>query len=267
MAETARSTAGSRWIRLVVAVCVGSGLAHIATSAMPLQVGALMDGAGRSAGEAGLFGSVEIGALALSMIAIAPHLVRASPRAVAAAGCAAALVGNLLIYFGAGSFGLQILAAAVAGAGFGLVFAATVAGAASSPNPDRLYGIGNSGALLMIAGVMSSIPVLASRLGGLGIFAALACLALGCMPLMLGLKREGEPETIRSSSIHGPGAPGLLLIWSTFSCGTAAMYAFADRMCRNVGVQPAQVAQGQVFVGFAHGARVIIPARNSSQHR
>ena len=57
---------------LVVAVCVGSGLSHAATSTMPFQVGALIDGSGISSGQAGLTASANMGLLVVH--AFAPNL-------------------------------------------------------------------------------------------------------------------------------------------------------------------------------------------------
>src|ERR1700743_3371313 len=87
-----------RYLLLVLAVCVGSGLAHFPTSTMPFQIGALVDGTGLSAPMAGIFGFCEVGALAFAMILIAPWLDRVAPFAVAMAGGLAAALANLGLY-------------------------------------------------------------------------------------------------------------------------------------------------------------------------
>src|SRR5262245_6995681 len=86
---------------LVLAVCVGSGLAHMGTSTMPFQVGALIEGTGRAASEAGLFGFFQVGALAIGMIAISAWVDRVHPRLIAIGSAllsAAASVGLFLAH-------------------------------------------------------------------------------------------------------------------------------------------------------------------------
>src|ERR1700736_4642263 len=136
-----------RHLMLVVAVCVGSGLAHIGTSTMPFQIGALVDGGGRSAAQTGLFGFLEVGALAASMILVSNWVDLVAPRTIAVVGCCLAAFANLGLHSTQALYG-QLLLASVAGTGYGFVFAATVSGAAGSREPDRIYAIGNGGALL-----------------------------------------------------------------------------------------------------------------------
>src|SRR6266404_3189969 len=142
-----------RQLPLIIAVCVGFGLAHIATSAMPFQIGALVDGTHRSASQAGLFGFFEVAALAVGMILISAWIDQVSPRRIAIAGSVFAASANVGLYF-IDPFFMQILFAVLAGTGYGLVFAATIAGVAATPQPDRIYAIGNGGALVIIVAVM-----------------------------------------------------------------------------------------------------------------
>ncbi len=243
----------SRQWALVAAVCVGSALAHAPSSLMPFQVGALMDGAGRSAEQAGRFGFIEVGALALGMILIAPWIDRLHARRVAFAGAALAAVANVGLFL-ADSFAAQLFAGATAGLGFGCVFAATISGAACSSQADRLYAIGNGGALLLIMGVMTTLPVVASRFGALGIFVGIAGLVVLCSLCFAGFGRSAAATVTRLAAWRTPGAPGLLFSWAAFSIGSGAVYAFSERIAHHAGI-PAQtigfVLSGGVFVGVA----------------
>src|ERR1700734_603058 len=170
---------------LIVAVCVGSGLAHSGTSTMPFQVGALIDGAGISSGQAGLFGLIEVGALALGMLLIGQWIDRLPIRTLAVASALLAASANVALFL-VRAFPVQLLCAAVAGSCFGFVFATTIASAAASEEPDRLYAIGNGGALLLIMAVMTTLPIGAARFGAVGIFLGIAALALASSVFFFG---------------------------------------------------------------------------------
>jgi predicted MFS family arabinose efflux permease len=236
---------------LVIAVCVGSGLAHIATSMMPFQVGALIDGSGISAGQAGLFALFEVGGLALGMILIGPWIDRVPVKALAIASallCAAANVG----LFAVRAFPIELLCGALAGLGFGCVFAATIASAAASDEPDRLYAIGNGGALLLIMAVMTTLPMGAAHFGAVGIFLGIAALALASSVFFFGFKRAIRSDRLRVAAWRIDGAPGLLFGWAAFSMGCGAVYAFSERIGKGLGLAPQSIGivlSAGVFVG------------------
>lgn len=214
---------------LAVTICVGSSLAHGGTSTLPFQIGALVAGSGRNAAQAGVFGSAESIALAVSMVLISPWVGRIVPRLIAIGGCAVALVANMsLMWVQAPE--PQIALGALAGSGYGLVFAATVAAAAATPEPDRMYAIGNGGALVLISALLAGLPLVAHRTGPLGIFAALGVLALISSPFFLTFRVGKQLDTPQLSAWRTPGAAGLLLSWVLYSCGTAAVYAFSERI-------------------------------------
>jgi predicted MFS family arabinose efflux permease len=236
---------------LVIAVCAGSGLAHIPSSTMPFQIGAIIDGSHRSPSEAGLFGLFEISALALSMIAISPCIGRIPPRRIAMIGCLLSALANMGIFLFQ-EFHLQMALALVAGMGYGLVFAATIAGAANTDEPDRTYAIGNGGALLLIVGLMSVLPAAAARFGNLGIFVPLAAVALACTPFVFGFRPSTISVQAGLSTWRTPGAPGLLFAWATYSTGSGALYAFSERIGRSIFLNAAQIGavlSVGVFVG------------------
>jgi hypothetical protein len=239
-------------LMLVVAVCVGSGLAHVGTSTMPFQIGALVDGGGRSAAQTGLFGFLEVGALAASMILVSNWVDRVAPRTIAVAGCCLAAFANLGLHYTQAFYG-QLLLASVAGTGYGFVFAATVSGAAASREPDRIYAIGNGGALLIVVALMATLPRAAAQWGTLGIFIALAGLAALCAPFLLGFNAARRTERPQLSAWRVHGAWGLLFAWAAFSTGTGALYAYSERIGRSIALPPTQIASvlsAGVFVGL-----------------
>ena len=236
---------------LVLAVCVGCGLAHVGTSTMPFQIGALVDGAGRSAAQTGLFGFLEVGALAASMILVSNWVDRIAPRTIAVVGCCLATLANLGLHYTQVLYG-QLLLASVAGTGYGFVFAATVSAAAASREPDRIYAVGNGGALLIVVALMATLPRAAAQWGPLGIFVALAGLAALCTPFFLGFDAARRVERPQLSAWRVSGARGLLFAWAAFSTGTGALYAYSERIGRSIELPPAQIASvlsAGVFVG------------------
>lgn len=236
---------------------------------MPFQIGALVDGVGLSPSAAGVFGFCEVGALAVAMILISPWLDRIAPAVVALGGGVAATLANIALYVSHAP-ALLMAAGVLAGAGYGVVFAATVAAAAATREPDRVYAIGNGGALLMIVTLMAIFPTLTPLMGPLGIFPALSGLALLCLPFFLGFGRGRRTDDIQLSAWRTPGAPGLLFAWTAFSLGTGALYAFSERIGHSIRLEPAQIAgvlSSGVFIGLLGtgtaallGARVNRPA-------
>jgi predicted MFS family arabinose efflux permease len=249
---------------LVVAVCVGSGLAHVVTSTMPFQVGALIDGGGISSSQAGLFALFEVGALALGMILIAPWIDRLPVKALAISSALLAAAANVGLSF-ASAFPFQLLCGTLAGFGFGCIFAATIASAAASEQPDRLYAIGNGGALLLIMAVTVSLPVAASHFGVIAIFLGIATLAAACCVFFLGFGRGMRAERAHAAAWRIPGARGLLFSWATFSAGTGALYAFSERLGRSIGLDPATIGvvlSAGLLVGLAGtGTAAILGSR------
>jgi hypothetical protein len=222
---------------LILASCVGTGLAHVATTTMPFQIGALVDAAGRSPGQAGLFGFCQIGALAAGMMLSSSQLGRVSTAFLAVSGALLAAIANAALYF-VQSFPLQLLFGAVAGLGFGRVFAATIAGSANCSEADRLYGIGNGGGLLVIMLVTIAVPAIAGRLGPRSIFMSIACIALVSTGMLFGLEPGGTRPAKTTIPRRAEGAPALLLSWVALSIGTGALYSFSERIGRQIHLTP-----------------------------
>jgi predicted MFS family arabinose efflux permease len=241
---------------LLLAMSFGSALAHIATTGMPLQVGALMDGTARSASQAGLFAFIEVASLSVGMILISLLVARIKPLRVAIAGSLLAALADLSLFVARG-FPLQLVLGGFAGLGFGLAYSATIAAGASSDDADRVYAIGFGGSLLLVVLIMTILPFTSVQLGFLGVFACMSGFALLCMPIFLGFKgatiqRQTRPNPVGSAVWRTPGAAGLLFSWAAFSTGTAVAYVFAERIAKNIQLIPTDIGlilSSGVFVG------------------
>jgi predicted MFS family arabinose efflux permease len=230
---------------LLLAMSIGSTLAHIATTGMPLQVGALMDGTARTASQAGLFAFAEVASLSVGMILISLLVARIKPTLVAVSGSLLASVANISLFL-VREFELQLFLGALAGFGFGMVYSATIAAGASSDDADRAYAIGFGGSLLLVVLIMTILPFTSARFGLLGIFACLAGFALICAPLFRGYKAapmaRPSPSHLKQSPVwRTAGAAGLLFSWAAFSTGTAVVYVFAERIGRSIHLLPTDI--------------------------
>lgn len=227
---------------LIAAVVIGNGIAHIGTSTMPFQVGALMD-LGLNGREAGLFGFFQIGALALSMMALAPVIHRARSVTVAMAGALLAAIAHVFMYALPGSLYSLLFFAALAGTGYGLVFAATITGGSTAHNPDRVYAIGNGGAVAFVVALMFLMPMASIYLGTMGAFLAVAIAILVTMPVMLAFRARAELPTVDATNlIRQPGVLALMLMWAGYSLGTGALWSFAERIAKGLDINPATTA-------------------------
>ncbi len=227
---------------LILAVAVGSAIAHLCTSALPFQVGSLIDGFGLSATGAGLVGFFQVGALAVSMILFSPIAHRFHPLLVCLCGVLLAACSNGLVYRAPPSLPLLCFLATLIGVGYGLILTAAVAAAAGSPQPDKIYAAGISGSLLIVVIMMSALPIANRSFGARGTFLAIPLLIVACIPLLLGFRagHAGKTDLEINSTTFLAGMP-LLIIWALFSFGTGAMWAFTERVGAALGLPPTRV--------------------------
>lgn len=225
-----------QFVAFVFAVAVGNAVAHLCTSAMPLQVGALIDGFGLSATAAGVFGFFQVGSLALGMIFFAPLSHRYRPFAVCLTGLLIASVTNGALYLSPANFPLLCLLGLLSGFGYCLMLSATVCAPAASAQADKVYAASSSGGLLLLVALLSMLPLANSYFGQRGIFIGIAVLLIVSIPLLWGFRytpastATAEPgvEAIKGGTLKSGAA--LLAIWVLYSLGTGAMWTFAERI-------------------------------------
>jgi hypothetical protein len=254
---------------LIIAVCVGSGLAHVGTSTMPFQVGALIDGTGLTSSQAGLFAFCQVGALAIGMILVSPWIDRVQPTAVCI-GSALLSAGASLGLFFVHAFALQLVLGTFTGLGFGFVFAATIAGAATQPDAGRLYAVGNGGALLLIMAIVATLPIAIARMGSMGVFVEVAALSVSSTIFFFGFRRGEIPERIRIAAWRNRGAPALIFSWAAFSIGTGATYAFSERIGTGLRLSPQSIGlvlSTGVFVGVLGTVIAALPGSDKNRRK
>ncbi len=156
------------------ALTVGFGLflGSLGIYMVPFQVGALMDGLGLAATQSGFLGTLEIGALSVTTLLLAPLLGRWPLSRVALWGGALAALGELMTATMV-SFGTLAAARLLTGIGCGGIYGAVSAAVARTQDPDRLYAQGL--ALMNLAFLVSFLilPRVLISGGHAALFAAL----------------------------------------------------------------------------------------------
>lgn len=210
---------------------------------MPFQVGALMDGRGLSASMAGVYGLFQIGALAVSMILLSPIVHRFSSVSISLAGAALAAAAHIAMFLTPAAMAPLLACAVVAGLGYGLVFAAAITGASTARNPDRIYALGNIGAIMFVVLMMMIIPLASAQLGAMGAFPAIAVLILIAAPAMLRFRARPALLTPPPARILSqPATIALLVMWAFYSLGTGALWSFSERIGTGLAIAPEMIA-------------------------
>lgn len=242
-------------LSLILAVAVGSAASHLCTSAMPLQIGALVEGFQLSASDAGLVGFFQVASLAVCMIVFTHFAHRFSPFPVGLLGLAIGIAANVAIYFAPPALPALCLLGAVSGVGYGLVLATAVAAAADHPKPDQIYAGGNSGSVLLMVGLLALLPLVSSLAGARATFLGIAFILLIASPFLAGFrKRQAKAETVHLPKVRIDGGLALIVIWCLFSFGTGAIWTFAERIGNSIGLKPETIGlvlSSSVFVGLA----------------
>jgi hypothetical protein len=246
---TAQSAAGHNpssmaGMSVIMSAAFAAGIAHLGTSTMPFQIGALMDGAKLSASLAGTYGFFLVASLALTMILAAPMVHRFRPQGVAIIGSLVGAAAHALIFMIVPGFTILCALAVVAGIGYGMVFAAMVAAAAGYANADRLYSLATGGSLVFIFVVMAAFPYATTRLGAFGPFIVIA--AMLALPAPVFLLMNAAPSAAQqhdqAQGRIGGGGYALLIAWSMFSLGTGALWSFAERIGADLKIDPAVIS-------------------------
>jgi MFS family permease len=199
---------------------------------VPFQIGALIDGLGFSQSQMGLLGAVEVGAMSLTAILISSKLGIWSMARVAMIG--ALIAGICEIFSGmVSTLPLFYPLRLCTGIGCGLIFGSVCAAAASTNNPDRVFGLGQA---LMNGLFLITFIFLPYSLGfGMqkGLFFTLGIILLLTTPLFKVLGRadsnvrvdsnEGTPKNRDLISLH-------IIATILLNVGLGAIWGFVERI-------------------------------------
>jgi predicted MFS family arabinose efflux permease len=212
-------------------------VALLGGNALPLLVGAVVEGTGLDEAQASFMGGVEAGAMAMSTLLLAPRMAALSRRSLALAGALVVASAFGASVFASG-FAAWTVLRGVAGVGEGCVLAAFNAAVASCVDPDRFYARVAVFASLVAAVLLAGIPYPTARWAHQGAFATVAAVAVLSMPLLLWLPGIPMPDMKRPAAGAGWGRGGrvlaVLLAVGVINVGQGAVWAFGERIGNHV---------------------------------
>jgi len=217
-------------------------LGVLSANSLPLLIGALLDGLGINNAQAGALGTLELLAVAGATFALASKAGKISCVKLALAGTLIAIVGQLISTL-TDSFYLMLIARLVVGGGLGCAYAAAAMAAASTRNPDRAIGYGNTTALVAVAFYLPVLAITISRFGYKGAYIGLGALCLIAIPLLRWLRYDGESESSAESKPALVVLPlaSLLASITFFNIAAGAVWGFAERMGVQAGLTVDQI--------------------------
>lgn len=256
-------SAGRDW-RLFLAATTAGALAMAGINTLPLLLGAVVDGLGTTARQAGVLGSVEIGAMAAVSIALAPRMATLSRRSLGlGAGMGLALAGFVSAF--ATRYGMLLLLRGLTGVCAGGLLAAANAAIAAAPDPDRFYARVSLVAVPAYVLVLSLLPLVIEWRAYAGAYIALAAITACGVPLLAGLPKAPMPASARDpgeANVHTGARPALtypvLAAGLVLSISQAAIWAFSERIGLHAGLSPKAigVVLGLTGVGTLAGAGI-----------
>ena len=217
-------------------------LGVLSANSLPLLIGALLDGLAINDAQAGALGTLELLAVAGATFALASKAGKISCVRLALIGTLVAIVGQLISTL-TDSFYLLLLARVIVGTGLGCAYAAAAMAAASTKNPDRAIGYGNTTALVAVALYLPVLAITIARFGYKGAYVGLGVLCLILIPLLRWLRYDEASDSfadIKSGLAVLPLA-GLLASIGFFNIAAGAVWGFSERMGVQAGLTVDQI--------------------------
>jgi predicted MFS family arabinose efflux permease len=254
---------------LVIGAIAAQVVGGLVTQMSPFMIGGLMDGLSLSERDAGFVVSVEILALAVTAIAIAPILPEFSDRRVGFVAVALAVLAQSASILSA-SLPLLTLLRGLAGVGEGALYALSLSVVASrSSNPDKVYGY------FQVVWALGSVALFA--IGGQltaafahhGIFVLMIAVTLVLAPLLLLVPdpRPQSREGFAAGSARTSPALGVMTLAAImlYLIVSSAVYAFSAPLGERAGLDTSAVGYAlsvSTLVGLAGaGAATVLNVR------
>jgi len=228
------------------------GIGYLSYMLMPILVGSVISGLGINEDGAGVIATIELVALAATLLVLAPRMARIPLRRLAFAGAGLAIAGSALATFVAA---LPLLAAsrAIAGVGLGMCIAAANAVIAASESPQRLFASVFSVGQLQAAALMTVLPVFTARWAHVGGYGFVAVWVALMMCLLVWLPRNRLAEVDGSAAKKAPlglfvlpSVVGMILVGAS----DGMLWTFTERIAESLGLD------GQM-IGFVLGGALV----------
>ena len=225
------------------------GVGYAPLLILPFLFGAILDHFSVSEADGGLLITIELGAMCLGSLCIAPVIDRLSKKYVSIIGALIAVSGNLLLTT-TDNFNFACIIFAVTGAGYGLAIAGgNAAVAAASDDSDKVYNrIILLGAVLMVL-LLNLFPRLIAQWSLPGALVGLALLHLLMLPALFKLPsakssktRDPEESTSQHNVLLQPIALVILAMIFFYFVRDTMIWVFAEDIGHNrLGMDPENI--------------------------
>ncbi len=211
--------------------------------AVPIQIGALVDGLGISERRSGLLGTVEITTVALVTMLLAARIGLWSKPKVAVVGLALVVVGQLLTAV-ITTYALLLLCRLGVGVGAGLIYGAACSCIAGIREGDRIFAWGMALGQIALAGLLFGLPFAQAYgiITGAFVTLALTAVAFGVLLFRIPDGREVVADT-RGAEARVPMSMIVLFFVALtfFNVAIGMLWGFVERRADELQMDPAQL--------------------------
>ena len=234
-------------LRVVTSVVAALGVGFCTNSSLPLILGAIVDELNLTPGQTGLIGTLELAAIAGVSLFLSSRVGRISRVALARAGAAVALLGDV-IAIAAQSFEVLLVAFVTIGAGVGMLYAAGYAAIAAAREPDRLFALFLIIATPFCAVLLALEPYAIEAWSYHGAYAVLAGICLLAFPLLSWLPpppvgKETEAKTSLRDAPRAALAIPVLLGVLLLGGEEVGLYVWTERLGTRMGLSLPTIGQ------------------------
>jgi predicted MFS family arabinose efflux permease len=215
------------------------GVGYLSYILSPVVIGSVVEGLRLDAAQAGLLASVELGALAISVILLAGRMATIDRRRLALAGIGLVVIGHASSAL-AGSLWFLLPCRAIAGLGLGAMIATGNAAVATTSAPQRQFAIAfTMGQFQAAALLLFVLPVVVERWSYSGAYGFLAIWSLLMLPLLRLLPERENAQDDRAPVKGGawqlfllPTVIAMMLIGASDS----SVWTFTERIALQLGL-------------------------------
>lgn len=227
----------------VVAIAAAIFIGWQGVMAVPIQIGALVDGMGISESRSSLLGTIEITAVSLVTILLATRIGAWSKPRVALMGLAL-VVGGQLLTAAAENYLSLVLVRTIVGIGAGLVYGAACSCIAGIAQGDRFFAWGIGLGQIALASLLFGLPFVQAYGVHKGVFFTLAITAVLAGTVLVKLPDGRERQNARSQSAATVPLPMIVLFFTAltlFNIAIGMLWGFVERRAGELEMDPAQV--------------------------
>jgi len=232
-------------------ICAANSAAYVGYTTLPFLMGVLSQSGVLSLADAGTLGSLELAAMAITALVLAPKVTRVSPKKLAFTGAAIAISAHLLSGLVDG-FEMLMPLRILAGLGEGALIATAGPLPARSSTPEKLSAKATLASGLVWALVLSVFPLAVKEGSQFMAFAAMAMIVAACLPLLLIMPSTPHASHKIAQTTFAINAPSLLLLGSgfIFAMAEAGVWSLNQNFATKAGVKVVELGPILGVVGL-----------------